>query len=268
MSILFEWVLPYIVLILFLGGLIHRMSVWIHVPVPFKLTVFPSPDTTRGAIADLAKEALGLRSLWRGKKGLWFISWLFHISLALILIGHIVGISFLGQQFVVLGVTPEQSERLSILLGTYAGIAVLIGLMLLLIRRLCSQRMRFISSFGDYLVLILLLGIAGSGMYMRLFDHVTYIEVARYLKGIFSIHPVPPPSSSAFLLHFTFVQLLLLYFPSSKLMHSCGIFFSRWLITRPYERQLIFNERAGSDSLRSERHRTLKYIRNTNRKAS
>lgn len=239
MSVLFGWVLPYIVLIVFLGGIIHRMLVWAHVPVPFKLTVFPSPKTTGGAVVDLAKEAVGFRSLWRGNKGFWFMSWLFHISLAFILIGHLVGISFLGHQFMMFGVTAEHSEGLSVLLGTYAGVAFLIGLILLLIRRVSSARNRFISSFGDYLVLILLLGIAGSGMYMRWFDHVTYMEVAHYLRGIFSMHPVPAPSSPAFLLHFTLVQLLLLYFPSSKLMHSCGIFFSRWLITRPHERQVI-----------------------------
>ncbi|MCO5386894.1 MAG: respiratory nitrate reductase subunit gamma [Desulfosporosinus sp.] len=268
MSILVGWVLPYIVLIVFLGGMFHRMLVWAQVPVPFKLTVFFSSKTTGGAVADLAKEAIGFRSLWRGKKGLWFMSWLFHISLALILIGHIVGISFLGKQFMIMGVSAEQSERLSAMLGTYAGVALLIGLILLFIRRISSRRMRFISAFGDYLVLILLLGIAGSGMYMRWFDYVTYTDVAYYLKGLFSLNLVPPPSSAAFLLHFTLVQLLLLYFPSSKLMHSCGIFFSRWLITRPYERQVIFNERASSDSLSRERHKALEPICHPDRKAS
>jgi nitrate reductase gamma subunit len=168
----------------------------------------------------------------------------------------------------IFGVTAEQSERLSVLLGTYAGIALLLGLVLLFIRRLSSQRMRFISTLGDYLVLILLLGIAGSGMYMRWFDNVTYMEVAQYLKGIFLMHPVAPPSSSAFLLHFTLVQLLLLYFPYSKLMHSCGIFFSRWLITRPYERQVILNERASSDSLRSKRYQSPESNCRTDRRAS
>jgi len=268
MSDFFGWVLPYIVLIVFLGGLIRRVLVWAHVPVPFKLMMFFGIDTTGGAIVDLAKEAIGFRSLWRGKKGLWFMSWLFHLSLAFILIGHTVGISFLGQQFMVLGVTAEQSEGLSVMLGTYAGIALLIGLVLLFIRRLGSQKMRFISTFGDYLVIILLLGIAGSGMYMRWFDHVTYIEVAHYLKGILLMNPVSPPSSNAFLLHFSLVELLLLYFPSSKLMHSCGIFVSRWLITRPYERQVIFNERANLDSLRGKRHQSSEPTRHTKRKAS
>lgn len=239
MSVLFGWVLPYIVIIVFFSGMIHRMLIWAHVPVPFKLTVFPSPQTTGGAVADLAKEALGFRSLWRGKKGLWFASWLFHISLAFVLIGHFVGISLLGHQFMMFGVNAQHSERLSVLFGTYAGTALLIGLVGLTIRRISSPRLRFISTFSDYLVLILLLGIAGSGMVMRWFDNVTYMDVAHYLGGFFTMRLAPPPNSPAFLFHFTMVQLLLLYFPSSKLMHSCGIFFSRWLITRPYERQVI-----------------------------
>lgn len=239
MSVLFGWVLPYIVIIVFLSGMIHRMLVWAHVPVPFKLTVFPSPQTTGGAVADLAKEALGFRSLWRGNKGLWFASWLFHISLAFILVGHFFGITFLGRQFTVLGATPEESMHLSVLFGTYAGVALLIGLLILTIRRMSSPTLRFISSVADYLILILLLGIVGSGMYMRMFDEVSYSIVRDYLMGLLTLQPIAPPGNPAFLFHFTMVQLLLLYFPSSKLMHSCGIFFSRWLITRPYERQVI-----------------------------
>ena len=240
MSVLFAWVLPYIVLLVFLGGIIHRMLVWVHVPVPFKLTVFPSPDTTGGAVLDLAKEAVGFRSLWRGKKGLWFAAWLFHISLAFILVGHFFGIVFLGQQFTIFGATSEESMRLSVFFGTYAGVALLLGLVLLTIRRFSSPTVSFISSFADYFILILLLGIVGSGMYMRLFHEVSYSAVRDYLVGLLTFRLVPPPENIAFLFHFTLVQLLLLYFPSSKLMHSCGLFFSRWLITRPYERQVIY----------------------------
>ncbi|MBP1759588.1 MAG: hypothetical protein H6Q63_505 [Firmicutes bacterium] len=239
MSVLFGWVLPYIVLIVFLGGMIHRMLAWTHIPVPFKLTVFPSPDTTCGAVADLAKEAIGFRSLWRGKKGLWFMSWLFHISLAFIIVGHFFGIGLLGQQFTMFGISAEESEHLSALMGTYAGVALVLGLLMLSIRRISSPTVRFISNFADYLALILLIGIAGSGMYMRLFAEIPYSVVQEYLVGLLTLHPIAPPNHPAFLFHFTMVELLLLYFPSSKLMHSCGIFFSRWLITRPHERQVI-----------------------------
>ena len=264
----FEQVLPYLALIVFLGGMIHRVLAWARVPVPFRLTIFFEPKTTGEAAVDLAKEAAGFRSLWRGNKRLWFMSWLFHIALAFILIGHVAGISFLGQQFTMFGVSAGQSERLSVMLGTYAGLALLTGLILLAVRRLSSPKLRYISTFGDYLVLILILGIAGSGIAMRLFSNVTYLEVAQYLKGIFTFHPVPPPPSPVFLIHFTLVELLLLYFPFSKLMHSCGIFFSRWLITRPYERQVIFYDRASSDSLRRQGHQAPAPARDSGRRAS
>lgn len=239
MSAFFGWILPYIVVIVFLGGIIHRVLVWAHVPVPFKLTVFPGPETTAGAVADLTKEALGFRSLWRGKKSLWFMSWLFHMALALVIIGHFFGIAFLGEQFTMFGLTAEQSSELSILLGTYAGAALLLGLLLLTLRRISSPTVRSISSVADYLVLVLLLGIVGSGMYMRAFAEIPYEVVRDYLTGLLTLHPIAPPAHPAFMLHFSLVELLLLYFPSSKLMHSCGLFFSRWLITRPYERQVI-----------------------------
>ena len=167
------------------------------------------------------------------------MSALFHLSLAFILIGHFFGIGFLGQQFTWFGASSEQSLDLSVLFGTYAGVALFLGLLLLTIRRIGSPTMKFISSFADYLVLVLLLGIVGSGMYMRLFHGVTYEAVQTYLIGLITFHPVPLPENMAFIFHFTLVQLLLLYFPYSKLMHSCGIFISRWLIVRPHERQVI-----------------------------
>lgn len=239
MSILFGAVIPYIVIILFLGGIIMRIMAWLKIPVPFKLTVFPCPPNRGGAVADLAKESVGFKSLWRGNKGLWFMSWLFHISLAFVLIGHFFGIGFLGQQFTWFGASSAESMRLSVLLGTYAGTALLVGVVLLTIRRFASPTIKYISSFADYLVLVLLLGIVGSGMYMRLLEDVTYESVQNYLLGLLTFHPVAPPDNLAFLFHFTLVELLLLYFPYSKLMHSCGIFFSRWLMVRPHERQVI-----------------------------
>lgn len=239
MSILFGWVIPYIVILLFLGGMLLRIMSWLKIPVPFKLTVFPCPKTRAGAAADLVTESVGFKSLWRGGKGLWFMSWLFHISLAFILVGHFFGIGFLGQQFTWFGATSEQSLDLSVLFGTYAGVALFLGLLLLTIRRISSPTMKFISSTADYLVLVLLLGIVGSGMYMRMFNGVTYEAVQTYLICLITFHPVPLPENMAFIFHFTLVQLLLLYFPYSKLLHSCGIFFSRWLIVRPHERQVI-----------------------------
>ena len=239
MSFLFGQVIPYIVILLFVGGMVLRILSWLKIPVPFKLTVFPCPETGAGVTADFVKESVGFKSLWRGDKGLWFMSWLFHLSLGFILVGHFFGIGFLGQQFTWIGATPEQSLKLSVLFGTYAGVALLLGLLLLTIRRMTSPKMKFISSFADYLVLILLLGIVGSGMAMRMFHGVTYESVHNYLIGLLTFHPVPLPDNAVFIFHFTLVQLLLLYFPYSKLLHSCGLFFSRWLIVRPHERQVI-----------------------------
>lgn len=239
MSVLFGAVIPYVAIVLFLGGMVLRIMAWLKIPVPFQLTIFPCPQTRGGAALDLAKECVGFRTLWRGKKDLWLMSWLFHISLAFILVGHLFGIAFLGQQFTWFGASAETSYKLSVLMGTYAGAALFLGLLLLTIRRISSPTMRFISSFADYLVLVLLLGIVGSGMYMRLFQEVSYEAVQSYLIGLLTFHPIPLPDNIGFIFHFTLVQLLLLYFPYSKLMHSCGIFFSRWLIVRPHERQVI-----------------------------
>jgi nitrate reductase gamma subunit len=46
------------------------------------------------------------------------------------------------------------------------------------------------------------------------------------MLGLARLHPQPVPADPWFLLHFSLVLALLVYFPFSKLMHAGGIFFS------------------------------------------
>ena len=239
MGILFGMIIPYMVILIFLAGTILSVMSWLNIPVPFILTVFPCPKNRGEAVLDLVRESIGFTTLWRANKNLWFMALLFHLSLGLVVIGHFFGIGFLGLQFTWLGAAPEKSMQLSALFGTYAGFALLLGVLLLFMRRISSPIVRRISSFADYLLLLLLLGIIISGMYMRLFQDLSYEPVQKYLVGLLTFRYTPIPDNPAFILHFTLVQLLLLYFPYSKLVHSCGLYISRWLMIRPHTRQVI-----------------------------
>ena len=98
--------------LLFWWGWFMVPAVWLNVPVPFKLTLFPAPATTEGAVLDEVWEAVGFRSLWRGNKGLWLGAWVFHLSLAFVLIGHFVGIMSIGKEFMPFGASATNSEHL------------------------------------------------------------------------------------------------------------------------------------------------------------
>lgn len=234
------WVLPYVAVAVFVLGMAYRLLAWANTPLPFKLTLFPVANTYSGAVADVVAEVVLFRSLWRGIKALWAGAWIFHAALALCLIGHIFGIAFTSHHFVLLGFSAEQSEKLSALFGSVAGLVLLATILYLGLRRLAVPHLRYISAAGDYLMLALLLGIVLTGNYMRFVSEVELTQVRAFIGGLLTFRPGALPENPVFLVHFSLVQLLLLYFPFSKLVHSCGIFFTRWIAGRPCERQEVW----------------------------
>lgn len=204
-----------------------------RMPRSYPLTLFPAPQNRGRAASRLFLEVLTLRSLWSGSKEGWAAAWFFHASLAFTLIGHIAGIIALGLQFCLVGLSAVQSMAFSRLFGSLAGILLLLSLVYLLGRRLALSRLRLISRPEDYFLLVLLLAIVISGNWMRFFNEVDYAAVHDFLAGLLTFHPVAPPANPYFLIHYTLVLFLLFYFPTSKLVHSCGFFFTRWLIDAP-----------------------------------
>ena len=218
--------MPYITVAVFLAGSLGIMWRWARVRVPLRITVTPAPSSLA---ADIFTELFFLKTLFGSARGLWGGGWAFHVALALALIGHVFGIVFLARQFTLVGASVGQSEQLSALFGGAAGLVMMVALIYLLYRRVTLSTVRAISDSSDYLVLVLVLSIVVTGNYMRFFMHVDLSQIRDYMVSLAILKPAAP-ASGIFVLHLFFVQLLLLYFPFSKLMHSCGIFFTRWLM--------------------------------------
>lgn len=219
-------ILPYVTAIVFIVGVVSIMLKWSRVRVPLRITVTPAPGSVVG---DIASELLLFKTLFAPARALWAGGWIFHVCLALALIGHVFGIGVLAHQFMVLGASASQSEQLSALFGGIAGLGMLIALLYLLYRRSTIKEVKAISDTSDYLVLLLVISIVVTGNYMRFFMHVDLESIRDYVVSLALLKPVAP-ANAMFVVHFLFVQLLLLYFPFSKLMHSCGMFFTRWLM--------------------------------------
>lgn len=219
-------VLPYVTAVVFLVGVVSTMFRWGSVRVPLKITLTPAPGSVVG---DIASELLSFKTLFGPNRALWVGGWFFHAALALCIVGHVFGIGLLMHQFTVVGATASQSEQLSMLFGGVAGVVLVAALLYLLYRRMSVSEVSAITDPADYLVLLLLLSIALTGNYLRFFTHVDLPEIRHYVVSLATFAPAPP-ANSMFLVHFFFVQLLLLYFPFSKLMHSCGMLFTRWLM--------------------------------------
>jgi nitrate reductase gamma subunit len=113
-------------------------------------------------------------------------------------------------------------ETVALLFGYILGAAVLY----LFWRRLGQKRTLYISNIPDYFALLLLGAIAATGILMSVWAKVYLVDVKAFMLGLMTIQPVAIPRHPLFILHFSLVLTLLLYFPFSKLLHAGGIFFS------------------------------------------
>jgi nitrate reductase gamma subunit len=108
-------------------------------------------------------------------------------------------------------------------------VCLLAGLLLLLLRRFCMTKVRYISLANDYFPLFLLLGIATTGVLMRyaLRGNVDVVAIKQLAVGLATFRPtITADIASIFYIHLFLVCTLLVYFPHSKLMHMAGVFFS------------------------------------------
>jgi nitrate reductase gamma subunit len=99
------------------------------------------------------------------------------------------------------------------------------------------DRLRYISSPSDYLMLALLIAIAGTGLLMKYVWHTDIVALKAFVLGMMSFQWAPLPADPLLLLHLFLVIALMLVFPISKLLHAPGIFFSptRNMVDNPRE---------------------------------
>jgi len=126
-------------------------------------------------------------------------------------------------------------------LSPYAGMLMLFGLSGLLARRFLVDRVRYISAPSDFLMLIFLMAIAGSGLAMRYGLHADIVQVKEFALGLLALEFNQLGVNPILFLHLVLVAVLLFIFPFSKLLHAPGLFFSpsRNQVDNPRERRHI-----------------------------
>ena len=126
-------------------------------------------------------------------------------------------------------------------IGLYAGIAMCLGLVGLAVRRIVVDRIRYISAPSDHLMLLLLVGIAASGVGMKVLWHTDIVALKAFVIGLIRFDWQPLPADPVLLIHLSLVIVLMLIFPFSKLLHAPGVFFSptRNMVDTPRERRHV-----------------------------
>jgi nitrate reductase gamma subunit len=206
----------YAATLLLLAGTLHKIIDYARTPAPLKIPTTPAPTTRPGVGLRVAREVLFFESLFRSSKWTWLFGWMFHASLLLVLLRHLRYF----QQPVWAPVAWIQP------FGTYAGFAMVAGLAGLWARRFVVDRVRYISTPSDHLMLALLLAIGVSGLAMRFVAHTDIVAVKAFMLGLMRLELQPLPTDPALLLHLALVALLMMVFPLSKLLHAPGVFFS------------------------------------------
>jgi nitrate reductase gamma subunit len=198
------------------AGLAWRIRQYAGTPAPLKIPTTPAPTTTGGVALRMAREVVLFESLFKANLWTWLFGWTFHAGLALVLARHLRYFTDPVWGWVAF-IQP---------FGVYAGFAMAAGLAGLWARRFLVDRVRYISTPSDHLMLALLLAIAATGLAMKYLAHTDVVAVKSFFLGLLVFQVRELPADPVLALHLGLVSALMLVFPFSKLLHAPGLFFS------------------------------------------
>lgn len=197
-------------------GVGARVYLYARTPAPLKIPTTPAPTTRAGAAFRVAREVVLFESLFKASLPTWLFGWTFHAALAAVLLRHlryftdpVPGWVALAQPF-----------------ALYSGIAMAAALLALWARRFLVERVRYVSTPSDHLMLALLVAIAVTGLAMKSLAHTDIVAVKAFFLGLLALEVRPLPPDPLLALHLALVAMLAIAFPFSKLLHAPGIFFS------------------------------------------
>ncbi|SDW19479.1 respiratory nitrate reductase subunit gamma [Thiocapsa roseopersicina] len=208
--------LYYFAALVLLAGVTFKVVQYARTPAPLKIPTTPAPTTRSGVVFRMTREVVLFESLFRGNKWTWIFGWIFHFGLFLVTLRHLR--YFMEPVWLPIELVQP--------FGIYGGMAMVVGLAGLWARRFFVDRVRYISSPSDHLILALLIAIGSTGLLMKFVFHTDVVAVKSFFIGLYSFDPQPLPGDPLLLLHLFLVAALMIIFPYSKLLHAPGLFFS------------------------------------------
>jgi nitrate reductase gamma subunit len=169
---------------------------------------------------------------------------LFHVGILGIFFGHLFGLLTPLAVWHALGVEPAFKQMIAIVAGGIAGAACLLGLLLLLHRRLTVARVRATSRSMDLAVLYILIAQVMLGLYSITFslghpDGSEMLKFVRWAQGIVTLHPESAAYIAdvawVFKAHITLGLTLFVVFPFSRLVHIWSGFGTVAYLARAYQ---------------------------------
>ena len=169
---------------------------------------------------------------------------LFHIGVLGIFAGHVTGLLTPLTVWHAIGVTPAEKQLTAIVGGGIFGLLCVIGLGILLQRRLADPRISANSKPMDVLVLVLLfaqvlLGLTGIPLSMQHMDGSVMVKFMGWAQHIWTFRggaaELVADVSIIFKLHLVLGLTIFLVFPFTRLVHIWSGFAAVFYLFRPYQ---------------------------------
>jgi nitrate reductase gamma subunit len=208
--------IPYTAILALVIGSVAKLLKWVMVPSQFPVAVETGHRSWAGVLATLAGELFLFRSLFRSDRILWIVSWVFHLSILVVALGHIR--YFAHPVHWSISALREPSM--------YAGALASSSLVVLMVRKGCSDRLVYITRISDLLVPAVVLMTCGTGLLLHYLRNPDLVQVKAFAMGLAAFRNEPLPSSALFLVHFVLGCTLAMGFPYGRLFHALG-----WMIS-------------------------------------
>lgn len=162
------------------------------------------------------------------KKWLRIGSPLFHYGIIFAFFGHVMGMLLPKRLYDKMGVTDEMYHLFAIVGGGFAGLMVVAGLVVLLVRKLRHKRLLAHAGFADYFTLLMVLVVSALGTYITVIYNTTVhafeyrTTIGPWFRSLFYFHPKYQLMGTVpfiFQLHVVSAFLLFATIPFTMLVH-------------------------------------------------
>ena len=180
------------------------------------------------------------------KKGLKFGVTIFHWGIIFTLLGHGAGLLIPQKYWDAVGINSQVHTLFATYSGAVVGAAALLGLFLLIYRRISKDRILATTTLNDFVTLGVLFFVVATGftnVISGLYEHFDILStIAPWLRGIVTLTPDPNLMLEVpfrFKIHILAVLTLFGFWPFSRLVHVWSVpltyLFRRWIVFRRRE---------------------------------
>jgi len=159
-----------------------------------------------------------------------FASNVFHIGILGIFFGHLVGLLTPHSAFLALGISDMAHQGIAIFAGGIFGLMVILGGVMLWLRRMLNRRVRAASRWMDINILgwLILTAVMGFSTVFYSIGHAEHgdatvmIRLAEWVQSVVSLQPNPDllrGLDTVYLVHIFLGLSVFLFFPFTRLVH-------------------------------------------------